>query len=457
MKKRFHMDRRRFLKGAGTVLVGLPFLEFSSRFAYGLPNDVPERFITFFFGLGVPNSIHAEGYANALSPLGEFAQKLSMARGIDMNSGDTSLMNHFDGSNCVFRGQRVGLPGGSIDQVVLDALYPNGVDTPIQTLMAGSFYRSGEGNTPMRYLHSYNADGSPVEVVPRQTPRELFERVFGAAPPTGSGSDDVSVLDSVLDQLNAWGNHTGVSTESKQRLNRHATFIRELENRIKVDEAMQCDEQQNPGDDDLPLIAQVTLGVGAGAPAPILEPEAWATRWRLMADIYATAIRCDMVRFGNAMFQSGGERVMLRGPYQFADGTVRNYNEQETAHEFWHAYQSSNPNTDMRWHMRFMMDQIAYFIRQLDHPDHLDANGKTIFDNCGFMLGTELGDGNKHDMKSVFHVTNSVGGRLKTGQILNLGTRDCVDLYNTVLTSLNITPRMGNQNFYQGDIAQLLV
>lgn len=459
MKYRHSLSRRTVLKGAGNIAIGLPFLDaMLTQSVFAQQPPPVDRMITFFFGLGVPKDIHAGGFTDALSPLAPHAGKLTMVRGIDMDSTDTGRNNHEDGSGGVFRGVVQSDPGASIDQVVLKALHPAASPTSIETLVMGSFHR-GDPGRPQRFTHSWRADGSPVEVVPKETPMALFDRVFGSngqgGAETKEGRYEQSILDSVVDQYQHWTSAaSGLGAADRTRLSNHLEQVRELERRVAADNNAQVCVQAPPAPapDNLGLQSEIT-----GGDVPTLDPTEWAQRWELMTDIFVAALRCDVTRFGTAMFQSGGERVILRGDYQFADGTQHNFNEPETAHEFWHAYTPSGANTGMKWHTRYIMQQIAYFIAAMDDAGFPEANGKSIFENSGFMIGSELGNGNRHDLESVFHVTNSMGDRLSVGQILDVGSRDCVDLYNTAATAYGITSRMGDLDYYNGNIDSLLV
>ena len=109
----------------------------------------------------------------------------------------------------------------------------------------------------------------------------------------------------------------------------------------------------------------------------------------------------------------------------------------------------------MEQHTHFIMAQIAYVLEQLDDPNYLDPNGGTVLDNSFLMISTELGDGGRHDLESVFHAVGPAGGCVNVGQILDVTATDA-DLYNTCLTALDIDEQMGDLGNYNGNIAALL-
>ena len=100
------------------------------------------------------------------------------------------------------------------------------------------------------------------------------------------------------------------------------------------------------------------------------------------------AVRCDLCRFGNAMFGSAGERVRLQGDYDYGGNTYATFDDQQATHEYWHGYQvgaNNTNNTLLGQHIHFMMNQVAYFLRELDSPDYLEDNGRTVLDNTTMM------------------------------------------------------------------------
>ena len=55
------LSRRTLLRGAGTVVIGLPFLEeMRVRSVYAAPGQAPVRAIDIFFGEGMPNHVQED-------------------------------------------------------------------------------------------------------------------------------------------------------------------------------------------------------------------------------------------------------------------------------------------------------------------------------------------------------------------------------------------------------------
>lgn len=458
------MDRRSFLRGAGTIAIGLPFLDtMFAKSAFGAEMVPPDRLVTFFFGLGIPKEYTVNGFSGPLAPLSQFSSKLALLRGVDLDESDGSDNNHFDGGGGVFVGQEPlgeGQAGGpSIDQVALQELHPGGAPTLIQTLMTGTWFRR---NRPTRYVHCWKNDGTPVDL-PTETPADLFTRIFGADPGMDGGGSDkarryrLSVLDSVTRQYQyIKSDRSKVGIATKNKVSDHLDRIRELERRVLEDQMMAAEACRAPEAGPLspPLLRGQDPDNGDNI-GPRLSPDEFVAYWQLMTDLYVMALRCDLTRFGNAMLMSAGERFRFRGEYRYGGNLVANFDDAEASHEYWHRYRESGGNDEMDQHVTFMADQMAYFLGQLDDPMYSEENGKTLLENMTLLFGTELGNGNRHDLKSVFHAVSSGNGRFNVGQTMNVDTSG-VDLYNTILRGYGITRRMGDQNYFNGEIAGLL-
>lgn len=92
------------------------------------------------------------------------------------------------------------------------------------------------------------------------------------------------------------------------------------------------------------------------------------------------------------------------------------------------------------------MREVAYFLKRLDGPDAVEANGKTLLENSLITISTESGDGRHNDVKrelsGIFHAVTGAGGRIKTGQIMDVGAEG-IDVYNTALAAMDVPGRLG--------------
>ena len=208
MSRRKVLNRRTFLRGAGTVAIALPFLDaMRASSVLAAPGDPPVRAFNLFFGLGFPTPLQSGGYSGPMRALSSVKDKLLIVRGIDQTRCDENGINaHFDGAAGAFTGEAPNgeaLAGGpSLDQILrVGSSLPAGVSG---ALLAGTYFRRSR---PARYIHSWKNDGSPADL-PEESPAKLFSKVFGSLPgETPPTTEDArakryrkSVLDSVIGQ-----------------------------------------------------------------------------------------------------------------------------------------------------------------------------------------------------------------------------------------------------------------
>lgn len=472
MKYRNVMDRRTFLRGAGTVAIALPFVDtMLAKSVWAATPNPPERLLTFFFGLGVPKEFTTGGFSGVLDPLSPFADKLSLFRNISLNEADGGANNHFDGGGGVFVGHEpngeVSAGGPSIDQVVKQQVYPNGAPTPLQTVQMGSYFRRTRdgGQSTTRFVHCWRDDGSPVDL-PLETPIDLFSRLFGETPEGGIDAGEAkrrryrrSILDSVVKQYQyVQSDRSPFGARAKSKISDHLERIRELEQRAISEEEtrdLACLVPDAPG--TLPLLNGQEKDIGSLGPQ--LQVADWERVWQLNAEIYCMGLRCDLFRFGNAMFGSAGERVRLQGDYNYNGQTYATFDDSQATHEYWHGYQPGANNTNnerLEKHIHFMMSQVGYFLAELDSQDYVEENGRTLLDNATLLISTELGNGARHDLDNVFHAVSSGNQRFHVGEVYEQQISS-VDLYNTVLKGHGLDGvSMGDQNFFDGTLDTML-
>jgi hypothetical protein len=462
--KNAYISRRAMLKGLGTVAIGLPFLEemFVSAAATS-PAAVPVRAFNVFFGLGIPAPLQTEGFDGVLEPLKPLREKLLIMRNVDQVRCDVPGINaHYDGSAGAFTAEppngtaRAG--GPSLDQVIRRAHYPDGLPPGmVPTLIGGTFFRRNDRLS--RYIQSFNEDGTAAATM-QERPRDLFERVFGSIPMADARRQRLkrSVLDSVLDQSKFYtGKTSPLGAASKARLADHLDRIREYERRaFKLDEEI-VKSHPTP---EMPPDSKLIHGMEAdpGGEGIDITLEELVEGWRLMADLYALAIQCDRVRFGSVTFLAAGERIRLKGDYEYEGRKVFHFDDSAQhnasgangcSHEWWHKFNESKRNEQLRAHAHMKMREVAYFLKLLDGQEAMEANGKTILENSLITISTESGDGRHNDPKrelsGVFHAITGANGKFKTGQIMDIGAEG-IDVYNTLIAGMGVSRRLGPAN-----------
>jgi hypothetical protein len=463
MKKR--LNRRTILKGMGAIGIGLPLLEemmlstaAASPNVAPVPADVPIRAFNVFFGLGIPSPLQKEGFDGVLEPLKALGDKLLVMRNVDQVRCDESGINaHFDGASGAFtaeppRGEAKS-GGPSIDQVIRNTHYPNGLpDGIVPTLAAGTYFRRSR---MCRYVHSFKQDGT-VAARMQERPRDLFDRVFGSLevgdPDSRKQRLRRSVLDSVVDQYKLYtGKNSPLGSASRVRVREHLERIREFERRAY----QMKHDNKGPKSPILPPRSELAHGTqadpdGQGIDMPLGDLTA---EWRLMADLFALAVELDRVRIGSLTFLAAGERLRVTGDYVYDQKKVFEFNDAKQlrasgdkgcSHEWWHKFNEKKKNEALRAHAHMKMREVAYFLKRLDETK--ESNGKSILENSLVTISTESGDGRHNDVKrelsGVFHAITGANGRFKTGEILDVG-EEGIDVYNTMLAAMGATTKLG--------------
>jgi hypothetical protein len=456
--KQGRISRRTVLKGVGAVAIGLPLLEeMLVPAAARAQGAVPVRAFNVFFGLGIPAPLQTEGFDGVLEPLKPLSQKLLIMRNVDHVRADQPGDNaHYDGSTAAFTAERPSgtarAGGPSIDQVVRAAHYPGGLPPGmVPTLIAGTFFRRDRVS---RHSKSFNLDGT-VAAAMQERPRDLFDRVFGSVPVVDADPRSLrlkrSVLDSVVDQYRFYtGSTSPLGAASRARIREHLERVREYEQRaFALKDRVRAPEP--PPDSKLLHGAEADPG-GEGIDITLTE---LTEEWRLLADLYALAIQCDRVRFGSITFLAAGERIRLKGRYEYGGRTVFEFDDAgqrkksgalACSHEWWHDFNESRGNEQLRAHAHMKMREVAYFLQRLDGPESVEANGRTILENSLITISTESGDGRHNDVKrelsGIFHACTGAGGRFKTGRILDVSAEG-LDVYNTMLDAMGASRRLG--------------
>lgn len=456
------LARRSFLRGAGGVLVGLPFLEeMRPRTSRAQDAEPPVRVITLFFGLGLARDEAIKRFAGPLEAYEPFADKMAFFTNLelkhshDFGSGEP----HFKVGDVTFVGdpqkREYEASGPSLEQLVKKELHPDGVPTLIGSKSMGMWFRTGSVS---QYTRHWNWDGSPGER-PERRPTRIFEQLFGGVQnPTDPADPEVvkerhvkrSVLDAVMDEYRHYTSEASpLGAASKAKLGVHLDNIRNVEQRLApteegIDDAMQqeCALPTNVTDPGTDLPYELEQG-GSGGSAPVIQYEDFAAAFQIQAELMALALRCDVLRFGSMLFVGAGGHVGFRGTYSALGDSV-NFSQDLPGTSPHDAYFHNNRWDKCRLHAHLCNSNLATVLHAFDDPDYLEANGKTVLDNTLVVIGTDYGGGGTttgHNPDGVFHAIAGGNGHFRPGWYDSV--YNVIDLYDTVLKPYNIASGMG--------------
>lgn len=427
------LTRRLLLRGAGSIAIGLPFLEELMPRAHAAEEDgIPYRLFTMSFGLGIARSLQLEQFAGPLQPFEAFATKTAFFTNVDGTPLLGSGTPHFLSSAATFTGvPQQGDPsyhagGPSMDQVMKRALHPNGVpNVSTPELSAGIWSRTGAVS---QFTRQWNFDGSPGQR-PERRPTNVFEAIFGSFEPPPADGEPVdpavvarnhvhrSVLDSVLEQYaHLTSANSPLGAASKARIDNHLSAIRDVETQLApmdgmVGSGLLCDPPLagDVYDPDGYSFYDAANGA-AGSGAPEIDWQVAEKAMQLIGETMALGVACDALRFGSIIAVGGGGHIRFQGQYS-ALGSTLDFSQRfasGTPHDvIFHNYDEAA----IRIYQHFVISQLTHMLAKMDAM--LEPNGKTVLDNTVVLVGTEYGE--NHDAKNTFHAVVGGGGRFNPG------------------------------------------
>jgi hypothetical protein len=451
------LSRRRFLRGSG-VAIALPLLQGAAGVTFAQSAQIPERLIGLFVAMGLPAEItksfldHDELGVKPFRSLKPLETKICMVRGLDVRTQGRAQNEHTKGCASFLCGSDYSQSsfsskgGVTLDWMVKEELKH---DTLLPTLNTGVWGGDNKDEAG-RIIHSWRDVNKPND--PIADPQKVFDYIFGSAGSsmTGNASQNKdqhyrkSVLDAVVNEYKSvTGANSGFSSDVKNLISNHLETVRELEKRISgasVDGAaaapQACSGPTRPASEKRN---------GEYRAAESFVRDEWPKLWDILTDLAVIAYRCDLVRTGTMMVDSGGNDFGFKGALH---GSTGNH------HEMLHQWRSNRGLSMEVW--QWLYDLAAKFLVKLDSRDYVDVNGKTLLENSTIVMGTELGDP-VHNLNDMTFMIAGGRGRFKPG-MHTFTDRTDVDLYNTLLTSVGITQkRIGTLKNYTGDLHSILV
>ena len=449
------LNRRMFLRGAGTIAVGLPLLELTHGVARSGTIAAPKRFIVVFSHGGTISNVMRDAVredgrgewmgldlwapptesetlvalGEEMAPLEPFRSDLLLLRGVDNQMGMTAQYggghrhNNVTALTCgdvVETGDdQEFLPlAPSIDQVLADRLQAT---QPVRFPSVDLEIYGHHYGTP-HYRAAREWVSSEVD------PRMAFDRLFAGVMPGGGGPDPEllrvraqrrSVLDGVMDGFALFRQRLGVSDQ--RLVDAHLTHIRDLERQLEA----------------LPTAVSCTLPDLRGAP-----PSAYDTdrnpeqEGPILADIAVQALRCGLT---NVVTLQIADIVM---PWTSAYTGVW-----DLGHSLHHTADSvgaAGPE-----HFRFdawraeivanrhwRMDVVGRLLAGLRETPEGDGN---MLDNSLMVYTSEFSAGGDHSPRDVpMLLAGRAGGAFRTGRHINYNHLAATRGYETRVSTHNV-------------------
>ncbi|HEY4187734.1 MAG TPA: DUF1552 domain-containing protein [Polyangia bacterium] len=453
--RRNAVNRRAFLRGAGTVAIGLPFLE-------GLPersawaDGAQPVFVMMMVGsCGVvgksflPSAtgpLTTAGLAGltdtAVSALSAHAPNLTFLKNVNWVQGGPKSCGHAEGLVQSLTGAGPGSSGNtayssgpSSDMVISQAVNPSGTD-PL------ALYSAAKGAYISDRI-SFRAGGAGQVRAGDQNPYILYSKLVGlttASPGGGTTTDPVaaqlaatrkSINDVVRGELNSLMNNPALSADDRARLDQHFQSIRDVEVTM-TNMGLMC----STSGIDTTTLDSYKSGFSFKTNGMIESVSL------LHMQLVALAFACNYNRVSTLQWGDGTDGTKYSVPSNSGLGW--------TFHQISHRIQSdsavgSNPTAEQAHH------EID-ILRMQTLAKGLDAfNSRGLASNSIVVWTTHISDGPSHSGKNVPHIIwGNGGGFLKTGQYIDAGNVTNNILHNTLITAAIRDKSTATVNFGMG-------
>ena len=453
------LGRRSFLRGAGGLALGLPWLEELAPRARAQASTLPRRVIVMTYEMGIPLGEwrpsqvgHDFTLPYVTAPLQPFQDRTLFISNIDNRvlerGGNEFVFGHPAKKEAALTGTLTtgAFPASNTDHVSeirSDAVTDGESNGPSVEHLIGQFLRSGqplpsvdlgidgdalapwggqEPVSPSRFSFEGRANAISLNMHPSRVLDSLFAGITQDGQPSEQQvamqairARNKSVLDAVRDSFDELSQ--GLGAEDRRRLEEHAARIRQLELDIQ-----------------LTATCSVPAGIEARETIQGLRMDQITP---LQSRILAHAMGCDLAPVGRIEYT---HQQSPRFGIEALDTTLDNAGEMYDWHAMVHGDPLPGTTTFMRPgreeegqvpppydprlldSYRFFVEQFAGLLAELDAI--AEGPGTTALDNSLVILASDLGEGHGHGfMKMGYVLAGNLGGA-RTGYHFDAGPGD---------------------------------
>jgi hypothetical protein len=424
--------RRAFLRGAGGLAIGLPWLEsLAPATARAGGPTFPKRLVLWFTPNGTVRPSWTPGPDFALSPilapLEPWRDRLLVVSGLDMASSGGDRKGHNRGVGALWTGIE---PFGGNDG---DSSYGNGISvdqhiaaslpatTPFRTLELGVQVKSTMPNGRMIY-------GGPQQpIAPEDSPHALFDRIFadfGGDPGavTALRARRKSVLDAVAGDLERV--LPRLASADRAKLDAHLSAVRALELRL---------DQLGGADCTPPEL---------GPPFEYKKNPNYPKVGELQVEMLALALACGLTNVASLMWSSALGSAIFTWLEHTVDHHTLSHDESDAAQQQLVAINA------------WFTERFAELLGRMDAVEEGDG---TLLDHSVVVWGSELGKGQPHDCRKIpFVLAGSCHGAFATGRHVAYEDGSHNDLLLSLCEAMDVpTTTIGDPAFCHGPLAEL--
>jgi hypothetical protein len=417
--KKFRLSRRSVLRGAGSIAIGLPWLECMEDDAKAQTAPaLAQRFVAVYQPGGtVINKWRPTGSETApvlspiLAPLEPVKDKILIVDGLEMKSAvgeqhQAGIIAFLTGTNQT--ANRSNYAGGpSIDQVLATRLAKTGRLGSLQVAVRWATGKSKGNLHPMNALNfEDNSSFSPIP--PRLDPAEIWDTLFGNLEPSTPGGDlltarKLSILDFVDKKYAALSMRMGA--RDRLKLEEHLTKIREIENSLMTapPPAGMCTPPT------LIDTSDYNPNAGLNAHDANVDQEEIGTTdaaipkvGRLMTDMIVMALACD--RTPVASLQWSDTEAKHTFPWLNL-----------TQHHHYYQHDGGFAPAECEKICNWYSEMHLYLIQAMAA---VDMGGHTLLDESVVLFGNELSEPPTHAKRDMPFMLAGNGGGLRTGRFI---------------------------------------
>ena len=401
-----HLDRRKFLTGAGVGLA-LPMLEsFSSpRADASDASERPKRLVCIGSYLGFyqrdffPAKTGRDyDVSPVLKPIESFRDETTIFSGLDHRG-----RNGHEGWRAWMSGSATG--SISMDQLVADKI---GDKTRFASLQVTC------GSPPGGAKVSYTKEGVALPMIGR--PSVMYRKLFSSAADKARANYLLNTNDSVLDGLmeEARTLEKKITTKDRRKLDEYLASVRDVEKKLQK-QKLWLDKPTPKVDYPLPEFDPV-------APDVALECES------IMYDLMALALTTDSTRVMTFLIPGWSQVFTINGR-KLSSGY------HSLSHHGNEAAKIAEYNLVGMEHVK----RLGGFLDKLKSGK--DANDRPLLDSTAVVFGSGMGDSNTHDNTNL--PTLVAGGGFRHGQHHQIdrkstNTRLLGDLYLTLMSQFGV-------------------
>ena len=431
-------NRREFIRELGIGAAVLPFVLNLPSLGFANQQRRKQRLVVMFSPNGVVPSAFwpdEEGPSfklkESLKPLEPFRDRTLILHGVcDKLRGDGD--NHMRGMGCLLTG--IELFPGNIQRV-----HPAGwakgisIDQEIKNFLQGRpETRTRHGSLEFGVMVPDRADtwtrmvyaGPNKPLAPIDDPYQMFGKLYGRM-------KDQESLKSILDELKEDLNKVSsvVSSEDRQLLEEHATFVREMEHELQ-------DSRSSDVGHAVPKLEPNVKHESANIPKIS----------KMQIDLMVNGFAADFARVATLQYTNS-----------VGDARMRWLGVTEGHHELSHHPDSDKKSQEKLIRInQWYCEQMAYLLKRLAETTEPGGSG-SLLDNTLVIWTNELGKGNSHTLNDIPFVLAGNGLDFKMGRSIKYAIP-----HNRLLLALangmgHHIERFGNPNLCGGGVLTGLI